>query len=53
MNTPANHDTPASADALAANFQVAELEPRLKNAWTKMNGTGPDVNPSGGDGQGS
>ena len=41
--------TPAE---VAANFHVAELEPRLENSWTNMSGTGPDVTPSGGDGQG-
>lgn len=38
MNIPAN--TPdASAEALAAHFQVAELEPRLENDWLDLSGT--------------
>lgn len=31
MNTPLN--SAATAEALATNFQVAELEPRLENIW--------------------
>jgi hypothetical protein len=47
MNTPAN--TPAaSAEALAAHFQVAELEPRLENDW--LNITPPPALPGSGDG---
>lgn len=33
MKTTVTTTPAASADALAANFQVAELEPRLENAW--------------------
>lgn len=46
MNPSAN--LAASAEALAANFQVAELEPRLENVWLEVP-SGP-VLPGGGDG---
>lgn len=37
MDTPAT-PAPASAEALASDFQVAELEPRLENAWLMPGG---------------
>ena len=33
LNTPTGYDPAATAEALAAQFQVAELEPRLENVW--------------------
>ena len=44
MNTSANN-----AASLAANFQVAELEPRLENVWMEP-GLGVPGLPGGGDG---
>ena len=37
-------NTNTTAAELAANFQVAELEPRLENSWN-LSGTPPDGAP--------
>lgn len=34
--TPTAVNAAVNATALAANFQVTELEPRLENAWTQQ-----------------
>lgn len=50
MSTHANASA-ASAETLAANFQIAELEPRLENSWL-MAPIEPTVPGGGGEGGG-